>query len=277
VVSVVITGRGGAGKTTMTANLSTYFSKNGYKTLVIDGDLYLPKLAFHFGIYNPVYNLHTLLKNPDMRVLNAVYHDVNTGVDVLPGSSRLYDVLDLDNKRLRNIVREISARYKLTIIDSPVGIPFDTISTFRLAQYQLIILEIERCPIHSVHKMVENEVIKLKALGEAYGLKVGVILNKVRESSANIDDVVDFLEYSVDVPVVGIIPYDYKVPEATNMGRPVLDYAPHAPASKAISEAGSVLDEWIFGRKKRDGLLYRLYEAIISFLHSGRAPAGKKL
>ncbi|NJE60742.1 MinD/ParA family protein [Thermococcus sp. 21S7] len=276
-VSVVITGRGGAGKTTMTANLSTYFSKRGYRTLVIDGDLYLPKLAFHFGIYNPVYNIHTLLKNPEMRVLNAVYHDVNTGVDVLPGSSRLYDVLDLDNKRLRNIVREISARYKITIIDSPVGIPFDTISTFRLAQYQLIILEIERCPIHSVHRMVENEVIKLKALGEAYGLKVGVIINKVRESSANIDDVVDFLEYSVDVPVVGIIPYDYKVPEATNMGRPVLDYAPHAPASKAIREAGSVLDEWIFGRKKKEGILHRFYEAIISFIHSGRAPAGKKL
>ncbi|WP_297092829.1 MinD/ParA family protein [Thermococcus sp.] len=275
-VSVVITGRGGAGKTTMTANLGTYFSKNGYRTLVIDGDLYLPKLAFHFGIYNPVYNLHTLLKNPDMRVLNAVYHDVNTGVDVLPGSSRLYDVIDLDNKRLRDIVREISTRYQLTIIDSPVGIPFDTISTFRLAQYQLIILEIERCPIHSIHRMVENEVIKLKALGEAYGLKVGVIINKVRESSHNIDDVVDFLEYSVDVPVVGIIPYDYKVPEATNIGRPVLDYAPHAPASKAIREAGDVLNEWIFG-KKREGILRRLYEAIISFLHSSRVPAGKKL
>jgi len=261
----------------MTANLSTYFSKMGYRTLVIDGDLYLPKLAFHFGIYNPMYNLHTLIKNPDMRVINAVYRDVKTGVDILPGSSKLYDVLDLDNKRLRDIVREIQTRYQITIIDSPVGIPFDTISTFRLAQYQLIIVEIERCPIHSIHRMVENEVVKLKTLGEAYDLQVGVILNKVREASQNVDDIVDFLEYSVEVPVVGVIPYDYKVPEATNMGRPVLDYAPHSDASKAISKAGNVLDEWVFGRKKKGGILQRVYQAIISLLHTGRAPAGKKL
>jgi len=277
VVAVVITGRGGAGKTTMTANLGTYFARNGRRTLVIDGDLYLPKLAFHFGIYNPMYNLHTLMKNPDMRVVNAVYKDVRTGVDVLPGSSRLYDVLELDQRRLRDIVREIQTRYNVTIIDSPVGIPFDTISTFRLAQYQLIIIEIERSPIHTVHKMVENEVLKLKALGEAYGLQVGVILNKVREASQNVDDIVDFLEYSVEVPVIGIVPYDQRVPEATNMGRPVLDYSPHASASKAISEAGDILEEWIFGRKRKEGIFWRIYQAILSFLNSGRVPGIKKL
>jgi len=177
-VSIVVTGRGGAGKTTMTANLSTYFSRGGYHTLVVDGDLYLPKLAFHFGMDNPVYNLHSLLKDPAMRVPDAVYHDTTTSVDVLPGSSRLSDVIDLDQRRLRDIIREIQSRYRITVIDSPVGIPFDTISTFRLAQYQLIIVEIERCPIRSVHRMIENEVIKLKRLGEAYGLKVGVVLTQ---------------------------------------------------------------------------------------------------
>ncbi|QDA32169.1 MinD/ParA family protein [Thermococcus indicus] len=276
-VSIVITGRGGAGKTTLSANLSTYFSRGGYRSLVVDGDLYLPKLAFHFGIYNPQYNIHTLLKNPNMRVVDAVYHDPKTKVDILPGSSKLYDVIDLDQKRLREIVREIGTRYRVTIIDSPVGIPFDTISTFRLAQYQLIIVEIERCPIHSVHRMIENEVVKLKSLGDAYGLKVGVILNKVRESSRSVDDIIDFLEYSVDVPVVGVIPFDHRVPEATNYGRPVLDYAPHTKASRAIAESGDILNGWIFGREKKEGMLHRFYEAIISFLHSGRVPAGKKL
>ncbi|ASJ08031.1 septum site-determining protein MinD [Thermococcus siculi] len=276
-VAVVITGRGGAGKTTMTANLGAYFAKSGYRSLVIDGDLYLPKLAFHFGIYTPQYNIHTLLKNPDMRVVQAVYHDPRTGVDVLPGSSKLSDVINLDQRRLRDIVREIQTRYNITIIDSPVGIPFDTISTFRLAQYQLIIVEIERCPIHSVHRMIENEVIKLKSIGDAYGLKVGVILNKVRESSENVRDIVDFLEYSIEVPVVGVVPFDRRVPEATNYGRPVIDYAPRTKASKAISEAGGILDEWVFGKKERKGPLARLYEALLSLLHRTSVPSLKKL
>lgn len=275
-VSVVITGRGGAGKTTMTSNLGAYFSKKGYRTLLVDGDLYLPKLAFHFGIDNPAYNIHTLIKNPNMRVVDAIYHEPKTNVDILPGSSRLYDVIDIDNKRMRDIVREIQKRYQVTIIDSPVGIPFDTISTFRLAQYQLIIVEIERCPVHSVHRMIENEVIKLKSLGEAYGLQVGVVLNKVRESSDKLQDIVDFLEYSVDVPVVGVIPFDYRVPEATNHGIPVVAYSPHSRASKAIKEAGGILGEWALG-ERRKGFLERLYSAILSLLHGHRVPAGKKV
>ncbi|WP_457750684.1 MinD/ParA family ATP-binding protein [Thermococcus sp.] len=274
-VSVVVTGRGGAGKTTMTSNLGAYFSKKGYRTLLVDGDLYLPKLSFHFGIDNPVYNLHTLLKNPDMRVVDAIYHDPKTGTDILPGSSKLYDVIDIDNRRLKDIVREIQTRYHLTIIDSPVGIPFDTISTFRLAQYQLIIIEVERSPVHSVHRMIENEVIKLKSLGEAYSLQVGVILNKIRESSNKIQDIIDFLEYSVEVPVVGIIPFDYKVPEAANNGIPVVAYAPYTKASKAIKEAGGILGEWALG-ENRKSLFGKLYSAFISLFHRHRVPAGKK-
>ncbi|MCD6371959.1 MAG: MinD/ParA family protein [Thermococcus sp.] len=275
-VSIVVTGRGGAGKTTITSNLGVYFAKKSYPTLLIDGDLYLPKLAFHFGIDNPGYNIHTLIRNPNMRVVDVIYHDPRTRVDIIPGSSKLSDVIDIEGRRIRDIVREIQPRYRLTVIDSPVGIPFDTISTFRLAQYQLIIVEIERCPVHSVHRMIENEVIKLKRLGEAYGLQVGVILNKVRESSDRLQDIVDFIEYTVGVPVVGIIPFDHAVPEATNNGTPVLMYAPHTKASRAIKETGEILEGWVL-REKRKGFFEKLYAALISFLHRQRVPAGKKL
>ncbi|BAD86326.1 ATPase involved in chromosome partitioning, ParA/MinD family [Thermococcus kodakarensis KOD1] len=275
-VAVVVTGRGGAGKTTMSANLSTYFSLNGYKTLVIDGDLYLPKLAFHFGIYNPVTNLHTLLSTPDARLKDAIYHDVKTGVDVLPGSSKLFDILTMDEKRLRDIVRDAAENYDVTFIDSPVGIPFDTISTFRLAQYQLIIVELGRCPVHSFRKMVENEVDKLKALGEAYGLKVGVILNKVREEKPIVDDIVEYLEESVGVPVVGIVSFDPAVPASQNRGIPVVVNVPHSHAARDIRMAGDVLREWIFGVEMKRSLLDSFLDTLRS-LFLRLFPSGKKL
>ncbi|WP_297064811.1 MinD/ParA family protein [Thermococcus sp.] len=274
-VSIVITGRGGAGKTTMTANLSTYFSGIGLRTLAIDGDLYLPKLAFHFGVYNPVTNLHTLLKNEESSLENSIYRDVRTGVDVLPGSSKLYDILDIDQRRLRGIVMEVQAKYDVTLIDSPVGIPFDTISTFRLAQYQLIIIEVERGPIHSFHRMVENEVEKLKAIGEAYGLKVGVIINKVREAEPAIEGIVNFLEGSFNVPVVGIVAHDPAVPASQNEGIPAIAFSPHARASKDITTAGRVLSEWVFGRREKRSLWERIKEAFLSVLHG--VPSGEKL
>ncbi|AIU69109.1 phosphodiesterase [Thermococcus eurythermalis] len=273
-VAIVVTGRGGAGKTTMTANLSSYFSSMGLKTLAVDGDLYLPKLAFHFGIYNPVTNIHTLLKE-DSSLDESIYRDVRTGVDILPGSSKLYDVLDIDQGRLRQVVLDVRSRYDVTVIDSPVGIPFDTISTFRLAQYQLIVVEVERGPIHSFQRMVENEVEKLKALGEAYGLNVCVLLNKVREAEPVIDDVVEFLEGSFNVPVVGVVSYDPTVPASQNEGVPVLAFAPHAKASKDIKTAGMLLSERMFGKREKKGLWEKIKEAFLSVLHG--TPSGKKL
>lgn len=89
---IIITGRGGAGKTTIASNLGVYFTREeGLDTVVIDGDLFLPKLAFHFGIYNPAVNLHSILKDPRANPFSAVYRDPKTGVYVVPGSSNIYE------------------------------------------------------------------------------------------------------------------------------------------------------------------------------------------
>ncbi len=269
-VTIVITGRGGAGKTTLTANLSTYFASQGYKTLAIDGDLYLPKLAFHFGIDNPEINLHALLKNPSIKIDDAIYQDMKTGVYILPGSSNLYEMLNISGKRLKEIVKEIKSRFNITVIDSPVGIPFDTIPTFKLATYQIIVIELERSPIYSVRTMIENEVIKLKQLGEAYGLKIGVIINKVRESSHAIDSVIRFLERDIKVPVIGIVPFDPKVPEATNFGMPVLVYKPRTKASRGIKQCGEIMEKELFGVKRKEGYWSQLYRSVIRVLGIGR-------
>lgn len=249
-VVVVVTGRGGAGKTTTTANLSTYFAQREYRVLAIDGDLYLPNLGFHFALENVNYNLHSVLKNPDFDPEWAIYKHPLTGVYVMPGSSNLQEVLGISTKKLKSIVEQLKNKFGIIFIDSPTGIPFDTLPTFEVADYQLIVVEIERSPIYSFEKMVENEIEKLKALGDEYGLKVGVIFNKVRESQDVIAKIVEAVESELNVPVLGVIPYDDVVPESVNVGIPVLVYKPKSDAALAFYEAGQVMEEWIFEFEK---------------------------
>ncbi len=196
-------------------------------------------------------SLHDLLRNPERNVREALYHEPESGLDIVPGSSKIYDVLDVWQGDLKDIVSSLQADYRLTVIDSPVGIPFDTIPTFRLADYQLIVVELERSPIHSVKRMLENEVVKLKELGEAYGLSVGIVVNKVRESLNDSDVIVTYIEGEIGIPVVGIVPFDPRVPESVNYGRPLIEWRPDSPASKALIETGEILDEWIFGEVKK--------------------------
>ncbi|ASJ06847.1 MinD/ParA family ATP-binding protein [Thermococcus pacificus] len=246
-VLIVVTGRGGAGKTTTTANLSTFLAMREYRVLAVDGDLYLPNLGFHFGFDTVKYTLHSVLKNPDIDPEWAIYRHPQTGVHVMPGSTQLQDVLGISPRRLVDILERVKYKFGVIFVDSPTGIPFDTLPTFEVANYQLIVVEIERSPIYSFETMVENEIEKLKALGERYNLNIGVILNKVRESGDVVDKVIEAVEEDLNVPVIGWIPFDNNVPESINVGVPILKYRPKSDAAIAFQETGEVLEEWIFG------------------------------
>ncbi|ALM76175.1 MinD/ParA family ATP-binding protein [Thermococcus barophilus] len=252
---VVITGRGGAGKTTLTSNLGVYFARNKYKTLVIDGDLYLPKLGFHFSIDSPRYSIHNLLRDPTLKMENALYRHKKTGVYIIPGSAKLRDIIDVPAFRLKSILHEITDEFSVIFVDSPTGIPFDTLHIFELADYQIIVIELERSPIYSAEVMIQNEVVKLKSLGDAFGLNVAVVLNKVRESSKNIEAVIDFLEDEIDVPVIGVIPFDHSVPHSVNMGVPILEYKPRSRVSRRLRECGEILEDWMFGKAKVERII----------------------
>lgn len=244
---IIVTGRGGAGKTTTTANLSTFLAMRDYRVLAVDGDLYLPNLGFHFSLDTVRYTLHSLLKNPDLDPEWAIYKHPQTGVNVMPGSSQLQDVLGISPRKLVDVLEKVKYKFGVVFVDSPTGIPFDTLPTFEVANYQLIVVEIERSPIYSFEKMVENEIEKLKALGDRYNLNIGVILNKVRESESIIEKIIDAVENDLDVPVLGWVPHDYTVPESINAGIPVIKYRPKSDAAIAFRSIGEVLEEWIFG------------------------------
>jgi septum site-determining protein MinD len=244
---VVVTGRGGAGKTTTTANLSTYLAMREYRVLAVDGDLYLPNLGFHFSLDTVKYTVHSLLKDPSIDPEWAIYKHPETGVHVMPGSTQLQDVLGISPRRLVDILDQVKYKFGVVFVDSPTGIPFDTLPTFELAQYQIIVVEIERSPIYSFETMVKNEIEKLKALGERYNLNIGVVLNKVRESVDVVEEIVEAVENDLDVPVLGWIPFDNVVPESINAGIPVIKYAPKSDAALAFIETGEVLEEWMFG------------------------------
>lgn len=49
-VVVVASGKGGVGKTTVAANLAVMLAKKGYKTAIVDADIYGPSMPIVFGI-----------------------------------------------------------------------------------------------------------------------------------------------------------------------------------------------------------------------------------
>ena len=50
-IVAVASGKGGVGKSTVTANLAIALAKKGYKTAVVDADIYGPTMPSFFGIF----------------------------------------------------------------------------------------------------------------------------------------------------------------------------------------------------------------------------------
>lgn len=51
-IIVVASGKGGVGKSTIAANLAVSMARQGYKTALVDADLYGPSIPMMFGVQN---------------------------------------------------------------------------------------------------------------------------------------------------------------------------------------------------------------------------------
>ena len=252
-VAIAVTGKGGVGKTTLVANLGVYFTLRGYKTLLIDGDLYLPKLAIHFGILNPRWTLHNLLRRGSkLKPSDVIYKDPKTGVHIIPGSQDIYALKGITQGRLDHIADGIRRSYDVTIIDTPVGIPFEVVSTFSLARYQLVVLEPGRDPMSSERRFLEDEALKFKFMGDRFNMRTALGLNKVME---DMDDLVDSILVDLDekIPVLGSVTYDSDVEGSLPKGSPILSLKEGGKAVDDIVLMGQFLETWMYSFKEEPG------------------------
>lgn len=121
-VMAISGGKGGVGKTLLSANLAYSCAAMGQRVLVIDGDLGLSNL-------DVVMNLRTRGSIDDVLAGECSINDViirySTGLDVLPASSGFLKVAELDRVHkliLLDQVEAIETEYDLILIDTPAGV-----------------------------------------------------------------------------------------------------------------------------------------------------------
>ncbi|MBR2484996.1 MAG: AAA family ATPase, partial [Clostridia bacterium] len=88
---VITSGKGGVGKTTVTALLGRKLAERGARVVLVDGDVGLNNLDVVMGVENKVvYDVSDVLDGR-CRLSQALVIDNESGVAVLPSSSRKFD------------------------------------------------------------------------------------------------------------------------------------------------------------------------------------------
>jgi len=252
----IASGKGGVGKTTLTANLGIALASLGLKTLIVDADIAMANLSLIFKLHNSPITLHEILMG-EANIEDAIYAGPK-GVEIVPCGLSLEGYRHADPTRLKQAIELIAPRYDFILLDTPAGIERCALASFNAAQQTLIITAPDA---HSV-------AAALKAKGAAQRLMskpFGFVMNMVREEKGELGR--EQISTMLELPYYGMIPFDPEVRRSfvENID-PVIIRKPQSPAARAINDiayklSGKRLEE--ISPEKKPSFFSKIFEKFL--------------
>jgi len=257
-VIVVTSGKGGVGKTTITANLGVALAKLGKKVLLVDADIGLRNLDMILGLENRiVYDVLDVLEGRVPPEKAYVKDKRGLSLYLLP-ANQTKNKDAVDPEKWTEVIRGIKSRaeFDYILIDSPAGIE----QGFKIAVV----------PADRAYIVVNPEVSSVRDADRVIGLlesmgkeDYSIIINRIRwrmikrGEMLSVEDILDILK----APLIGVVPEEEKLIDFTNRGEPIVLYE-NLNASKAIIDiARRTLGERVplerYGEK--EGFLSRFF------------------
>lgn len=216
-VIVITSGKGGVGKTTITANLGTAIAQLGNKVCLIDADFGLRNLDLLLGLeQRVVYTIIDALAG-ECSLEKAIVKDKRTeGLHLLPAAqNRTKDAINPE--QMKEIIEQLSPNFDYILVDCPAGIEMGFRNAISAAQEALVITTPEVAAVRDADRVVgllENEDMK----------SIRLIVNRLRPEMVEMDEMIS-VEDIVDllvIPLIGIIPDDKRIITSSNKGEPLV-------------------------------------------------------
>ncbi len=216
-VIVITSGKGGVGKTTITANLGTAVAQLGKKVCLIDADFGLRNLDLLLGLeQRVVYTIIDALSG-ECTLEKAIVKDKRTeGLHLLPAAqNRTKDAITPE--QMKEVVEQLSPNFDYIFVDCPAGIEMGFRNAIAAAQEALIVTTPEVAAVRDADRVV--------GLLESENMSnIRLIVNRLRPEMVKMDEMLsveDILDLLV-VPLIGIVPDDKKIITSSNKGEPLV-------------------------------------------------------
>lgn len=215
-VIVVTSGKGGVGKTTVTANLGTGLAKLDKKTVLVDTDIGLRNLDVVMGLENRiVYNMVDVIEG-NCRLKQALIRDKHyPGLYLLP-AAQTRDKSAVTPEQMKKLVEDLKTHFEYIILDCPAGIEQGFRNAVAGADRAVVVTTPEVSAIRDADRII--------GLLEAGGMKkIELLINRLRPDMIkkgdmmSVEDVIEILA----IPLVGAIPDDTNIVISTNQGEPL--------------------------------------------------------
>ena len=238
---IAMAGKGGTGKTTLTAIMAKLLSQGGYNLLAVDAD---PPISLTYALgaepKNTLGELRTrLIEDPrekreigDRHIREVIRKEAvlnHGGVDLLIlGQAEGPGCFCGVNELLKFGIESLAQQYDITLIDCEAGI--EQINRRVISRLDTLIL------VSDATLKGLRTAVYLRDIAEKHGVdkeyRVGLVLNRVVSGAADLRE--KAREMGLDL--LGLIPADDRVAEFDRLGRPTVLLPEDSPSVLAVQE-----------------------------------------
>ncbi|EPV6090532.1 septum site-determining protein MinD [Proteus mirabilis] len=265
-IIVVTSGKGGVGKTTSSAAISTGLAQKGHKTVVIDFDIGLRNLDLIMGCERRVvYDFVNVIQG-DATLNQALIKDKRTeNLYILPASqTRDKDALTRDG--VEQVLDELDEMgFDFIICDSPAGIESGALMALYFADEAIITTNPEVSSVRDSDRILGILASKSRRAERGEDpIKEHLLLtryNPGRVSRGDMLSMEDVLEI-LCIPLLGVIPEDQSVLRSSNQGEPVILDSESDAGKAYLDTVNRLLGEkhpFRFIEEEKKGFLKRLF------------------
>lgn len=238
-IIVVTSGKGGVGKTTSSAAISTGLAQRGHKTAVIDFDVGLRNLDLIMGCERRVvYDFVNVIKG-EATLNQALIKDKRTeGLYILP-ASQTRDKDALTPEGVETVLNNLAKEFDFIVCDSPAGIEKGAQMALYYADIAIVVTNPEVSSVRDSDRILGILQSKSRrAERSEEPVKEHLLLtryNPERVEKGEMLSVAD-VEEILAIPLLGVIPESETVLKASNQGQPVI-LDDESQAGQAYSDA----------------------------------------
>lgn len=240
----ITSGKGGVGKTNISANLAYLLAASGKRVVLLDADLGLANVDVILGL-TPQKNLFHLFH--ESASLNDILFPTPYGFSILPATSGVSDMMELDTGQKLELLESMDILENdidYLLVDTGAGIN-DNVLYFNLAvQERILVLTPEPTSLTDAYALI-------KVLKAQHGIeRFRVVVNMAKSMAAakevylKLHTACDQFLSGISLDLLGVVPLDSSVRASVIKQQPFAQVFPECPASQALAGVARRINAW---------------------------------
>ena len=259
-VWTIASGKGGVGKTMITAALGTALASQHMRCAVMDGDIGLRNLDLWLGMENRIVFDVLDVAQRECKLKYALVQNAKHPLLSLLPASQMGDPTDLDADALAWVLEKLKKHFTYILMDAPAGLGPSVQAMLKSTDEILLVTTPDDIAIRDAERLI--------SLADAHRKRPLLIANMIHPELVCAGEMYSprTVANVLDVPLLGFVPYDLQVLRAAARHETFMDV--ECPAKQAMDRicrrfTGNPVPmpefqkkrSRIWRRKKKEGIL----------------------